>query len=187
MKEEMISLGKAADICAITRGTLWSYVKSGELKASRTPGGHYRVNQKDLDEFILQKGMKLKNKRQVSTSKILIVDDEAPVRRTLKQRLVREGFAVETAPDGFKAGLKARDIKPGLIILDLMMNGIDGFEVCKTIKNNSALKGTKILIMTGFDTPENRERAMREGADAYLPKGSSFKNILKCINDLIFT
>ena len=187
MKEEMLSLGKAAEICAIARGTLWSYVKSGELKASRTPGGHYRVSQKDIDEFILQKGMKTKNLKQPSPGTILIVDDEAPVRKTLKQKLVREGFTVETAPDGFNAGLKARDIKPELIILDLMMNGIDGFEVCKAIKNNSTLDRTKILIMTGFDTPEHRERAIREGADGYLPKGSSFKNILKCINDLIFT
>lgn len=185
MKEEMLSLGKAADICAVTRGTLWSYVKSGELKASRTPGGHYRVTQKDLYEFIQQKGMKAKKKRRLSTAKILIVDDDESVRKTLKQRLVREGFTVETAPDGFNAGLKARDIKPELIILDLMMDGIDGFQVCKTIKENSKLRETKILIMTGFDTQENRERAMREGADDFLPKGGSFKNILKRINELL--
>ncbi|MCP3890849.1 MAG: response regulator [Desulfobulbaceae bacterium] len=185
MKVEMLSLGKAAEICAITRGTLWSYVKSGDLKASRTPGGHYRVAQKDIDEFILQKGMKAKNVKQLSTGTILIVDDEASVRKTLKQKLVREGFVAETAPDGFNAGLKARDIKPGLIILDLMMNGIDGFEVCRAIKKNSTLKKTKILIMTGFDTPENRERAIREGADGYLTKGVSFEEILERINKLL--
>ena len=99
--------------------------------------------------------------------------------------MVREGFTVETAPDGINAGLKARDIKPGLIILDLMMNGIDGFEVCKTIKQNSTLNKTKILIMTGFDTPENRKRALREGADGYLPKGVSFEAILEQINELL--
>jgi len=185
MKEKMLSLGQAADICAIARRTLWSYVKSGELIASRTPGGHFRVTQKDLDEFIQQKGMQAKKKRPLSTTKILIVDDNEAVRKALKQKLVREGFTVETAPDGFNAGLKARDIKPELIILDLMMDGIDGFQVCKTVKENSKLGETKILIMTGFDTPENRDRAMREGADAYLPKGGSFKNILKCIHDLL--
>lgn len=183
----MLSLGKAAEICAITRWALWPYVKSGELKASRTPGGHYRVAKKDLNEFILHKEMKTRKEKGILAAKILVVDDDESVRRILKEKLAREGFIVETAPDGFNAGLKTKEIKPTLIILDLMMNGIDGFEVCKTIKSNITLKRTKILIMTGFDTPENRERAKREGADGYLPKESSFKNILKCIHDLLST
>jgi len=49
------------------------------------------------------------------------------------------------------------------------------------------LRETKILIMTGFDNPENRERAIREGTDSYLPKGGSFNNILKCIHNLLST
>ncbi len=77
------------------------------------------------------------------------------------------------------------EMKPALIILDLVMDGVDGFEVCRTIKAHSSLKHTKILILTGFDTPENRERAMREGADDYLGKGSALKEILNRVNSLL--
>ncbi len=69
MKEDVLSLGKAAEICTITRWTLWSYVKSGELKSSRTPGGHYRVTKKDLYDFIHNKGMETKKEERFILSK----------------------------------------------------------------------------------------------------------------------
>ncbi|MCP3955217.1 MAG: response regulator, partial [Desulfobacterales bacterium] len=116
---------------------------------------------------------------------ILVVDDDKTVRNTVKQYLTRARYKVETAPDGFKAGMKVQEFKPDLVILDIKMAGMDGFEVCRTIKANPTLKNTRVLIMTGFDTPENRERALREGADAYLPKGGDFKALRKDIKALL--
>ena len=183
-RDKFYTASEAATKFGVDRRTISRWVASGKIKAVVTAGGHLRISRSEIDALLDKNGFPKYTPMQKT---ILIVDDEAPVRRTLKQRLIREGFTVETAPDGFNAGLKARDIKPKLIILDLIMDGIDGFEVCRTIKENNILKETKILIMTGFDTPENRERALREGADGYLPKGGSFKSILSCIHDLLST
>jgi len=176
---------EAADRFGVDRRTINRWVKSGKIKAIVTPGGHSRIFSSELNDDI-KKNIKFKPTSKAQTT-ILIVDDEASVRNTLKQKLTRRGYVVETASDGFKAGLKARDSKPDLIILDLMMSGIDGFEVCKTIKSNNLLKNTKILIMTGFDNSKNRERANREGADDYLVKGVDFSIVLKRIKDLLPT
>lgn len=174
---------KAAEKFGVDRRTINRWVRSGKLKAIVTPGGHSRIFSSELDAK-LQRHMNLQPAPKGKTT-ILIVDDDASVRKTLEKKLTREGYAVETAADGFNAGLKVRGIRPQLIVLDLMMDGIDGFEVCRSIKADDVLKDTKILIMTGFDTRENRERALREGADDYLPKSSSLSHVLKHIDALL--
>ena len=74
---------------------------------------------------------------------------------------------------------------PDLILLDIMMEGMDGFEVCRTIKSDPTLNGTRVLIMTGYDTPENKARALQEGADAYLPKSVDFKLLRSTVEKLL--
>ncbi len=174
---------EAAEKFGVARRTMSGWVTSGKINAIVTPGGHYRILRSQIDTLLEQN--RLSKPKSIQKS-ILVVDDDDSIRKTLEQRLTREKFTVETASDGFGAGLKAREMIPDLIILDLMMNGINGFEVCRTIRADSSLKNTRILIMTGFDTPENREKAMEEGADDYMSKGDTFENILKHINGLLF-
>ncbi|MCP3890506.1 MAG: response regulator, partial [Desulfobulbaceae bacterium] len=180
-RKKFYTASEAAEEFGVDRRTISRWVTSGKIKAIITAGGHLRILRSEINALLDKNGF---SKCPPSARSILVVDDDESVRKTLSQRLARENFLVETASDGFNAGLKVRDTKPDLVILDLMMEGIDGFEVCRSIKSNDALKETKILIMTGYDTPENRERAIREGADDYLAKSGSFKNILKHINKL---
>lgn len=81
--------------------------------------------------------------------------------------------------------MRVRERRPDLIILDLIMEGVDGFEVCRKIKTDPYLKDTRILIMTGFDTPAHRTRAMREGADGYVAKHADFSILLAYIEALL--
>ncbi len=164
---------------------MWKWVKSEKIKAIVTPGGHHRIKRSEIDHLLAQNGFS--KKTAMNNNTILVVDDDKTVRNTIKKYLVREKYTVVTAKDGFKAGMKVQKLKPDLVILDLMMEGIDGFEVCRTIKADQTLKDTRVLVMTGFDTPENRARALQEGADAYLPKGGDFKNLLKEIEALLKT
>jgi len=92
-------------------------------------------------------------------------------------------FETEVASDGFEAGLKVMEFNPGLIILDLFMPGMDGFEVCKRIKGNPETSHIKILAITGFDTKENRNRIMAAGADAYMTKPFNLNTLLEGINE----
>ena len=77
----------------------------------------------------------------------------------------RGPFEGRVAKDGFTAGRMLAEYVPDMVILDLMLPGIDGFQVCRQIRQDQDLAGTKILAVTGYDTPENLRRIMDAGAD----------------------
>jgi len=178
------SIPQAAKACGVDRTTMWNWVKAGNVEAFVTPGGHHRILHETVEQILQVKPLPVDKSPQEKM--ILIVDDDPLVRETFGIRLDRAGYQVETVSDGFQAGLKLLQAKPDLVLLDLFMNGIDGFEVCRTIKQNPDLNAIKILVMTGHDTPENKSRIFKEGADGYLPKTVNFKTVLKHINSVLF-
>jgi len=185
MEQKIFGVTRAAAYCAVSRGTLWTYIKSGELKASLTPGGHYRILKQDLETFARKKGMYPLASYRPNHRKILIVDDDPQIRQMLAVILAKEGFETETASDGFDAGVKAMRFKPGLIVLDLFMPGMDGFETCRRLKTDPETRHIKILIVTGFDSKENMKRIMEAGADAYMVKPIVKETLLGYIKALL--
>ncbi len=177
---------EAAKKFGVDRRTMSRWVADGKIQSIATPGGHHRIKRMEIDRLLKQNGFKkqITNKsRQVK--KILIVDDDDAFRKVLAQRLIREQFDVETASNGFQAGLRAKDFDPDLILLDIRMEGIDGFEVCQEIKADKTLITTRIIIMSGFDTLGNREKSLQAGADLFLSKGNSFHEFLYHINNML--
>ena len=160
-------------------------VNSGELKASRTPGGHYRILKEDLEDFIIKKKMYPLAHNRSSNKRILIVDDDLQVQKFLTATLSSKKFETETASSGFEAGAKVVKFNPGLIILDLIMPEMSGFEVCRQIKKNPETSHMKILVLTGNDSKENRERIMEAGADEYMAKPVKRDVLLGHIEDLL--
>ena len=186
MDKEIFTVPQAAKYFAIGRVTLWKYVKSGELKASLTPGGHYRVLKKDLEAFARKKGMyPLASYHPPQKNKILIVDDDDQIRDLYTKILRIHKYETDTASDGFEAGVKVMGFGPDLIILDLFMPGMNGFEVCRRIKEDPGKADIKILIFTGHDSVENRERIMAQGADDYLVKPVSNNIFLRRVDSLL--
>jgi len=168
--DEIFSIPQAAKRCAISRWTLIKCVNSGELKASRTPGGHYRILKEDLEDFIIKKKMYPLVRNRSSNKRILIVDDDLQVQKLLIAILSSKKYETETASSGFEAGAKVVKFKPGLIILDLIMPEMSGFEVCRQIKIGQETSHIKILALSGYGSKENRERIMEAGADDYMAK-----------------
>lgn len=102
--------------------------------------------------------------------KVLIIDDEFPIRYMVEHQLRRHGFAVCAAKDGAE-GLRAAQIyKPDLIVLDVMMPQMDGFEVCERIRHTSDIATTPIIFLTACATKEQKLQAFDAGADDYLVK-----------------
>lgn len=170
MKNDFYTIPQAANICAVCRTTMWRWVKSGKLKSFLTPGGRHTIRKEDLKAFINDRMQHLPIAESSQKNKILIVDDDPAIQKLLNKMLSNNGYSIEIASDGFEAGFKTIQFKPDLMILDLFMPGMDGFEVCKQIKNNSTTSHIKIIAFTGYDTPENKDRIIQAGADGYLAK-----------------
>ena len=113
---------------------------------------------------------------------ILIVDDEATLRETLAYNLTHQGYSVETAVDGPQAVEKARSLKPDLIILDIMLPGMDGFEVCRLLRQEM---NVPILMLTARDDEIDRVVGLEVGADDYLTKPFSVRELIARVKALL--
>jgi len=102
--------------------------------------------------------------------KILVIEDEKTLRFLLNQTLVEEGFEVEEAIDGEEGIQKLKESKPDLILLDLLLPGIDGFEVLSRIKRDSDSESIPVIILSNLGQEEEVERGLKLGAIDYLIK-----------------
>ncbi len=114
--------------------------------------------------------------------KILIVEDEQTLQETLAYNLTRQGYEVETVGDGIKALDIARKIHPDLIILDIMLPGIDGFEVCRILRQEMT---TPVLMLTARDDEIDRVVGLEVGADDYLTKPFSMRELLARVKAML--
>jgi len=106
---------------------------------------------------------------------ILVVEDEPALRDTLSYNLKKDGFTVEAVGDGRAALDSARTLKPDLIVLDLMLPEIDGFEVCRILRREMS---TPILMLTARDDEIDRVVGLEVGADDYLTKPFSMRELM---------
>lgn len=104
------------------------------------------------------------------TARILVVDDLEPNVRLLRAKLEAEYFDVLTANSGFEAIEVARTDQPDLILLDVMMPGMDGFEVCQRLKGDARTRHIPVVMVTALDQQEDRVSGLRAGADDFLTK-----------------
>ncbi len=103
-------------------------------------------------------------------STILIVDDEPSARETLVAMLEGEKYDLQLAKDGFQALQMLQQLQPDLILLDVMMPGMDGFEVCRRIRSTPELAEVPIIILTALDERESMLRRIQAGAQDFLSK-----------------
>lgn len=101
---------------------------------------------------------------------VLIVDDEEKLSKMLGFLFMAKGFKVEYARDGSSALDLLRRIKPNVIILDIMMPGIDGFEVCEKIKDDSSLKEIPVIVLSALPSMQSKEKILALGAYDYFEK-----------------
>jgi DNA-binding response OmpR family regulator len=110
--------------------------------------------------------------------KILVVDDEEDIRNLAKQMLEMEGYEVIMASDGKEALSIAEKEAPDLILLDVVMPGMDGFEVCKILKSQQKTRSTPVVIFTVLDSEAHKKRGRDAGADGYAAKPFKIEALL---------
>ena len=114
--------------------------------------------------------------------KILIIEDDLSISKLLQRGLAFEGYSVECATDGKAGLLKARDLNPDLVILDWMLPGLDGLEVCHRIRMGGS---TPVLMLTAKDTVDDRIQGLDAGADDYMVKPFNLDELLARIRALL--
>src|SRR5438874_9194628 len=119
---------------------------------------------------------------------ILLVDDEPYILRSLSYLLTREGYAVETASNGEEGLERLRMVHPPLVFLDIMMPRMNGYEVCEQIKQDPELASTHVVMLSAKGQQIDRERGLQGGADDYMTKPFSPREVAdyvrKCLSEI---
>ncbi|MFP4225239.1 MAG: response regulator [Desulfobacterales bacterium] len=171
--EDVLTVFKASKYCSVSPKTIINWIESGLIKAYKTPGGHRRINRKDLIAFMENQGMPLPEKEvETGRIKILVVDDDPIIVESIVQALEEDEYDYEviSAADGFEAGIQVSHFQPDLLILDIMMPDIKGFDVCQKVKSNPETKDTKIIVLSAYLDEKKFKQMKEHGADACYSK-----------------
>ena len=142
------------------------------------------ANSSSLHSFVTQKPLILE--KQGQERKILVVDDTFSTRELEKDIIAANGYKVDTAVDGLDALDKIAQTNYDLIVTDVQMPRMSGFDLCKTIKGNAAYKDIPVVIVTSLEKDEDKRQGIESGASAYIVKSSFDQtNLLDAIERLI--
>ncbi|MCD6364293.1 MAG: response regulator [Planctomycetes bacterium] len=170
-----------AKMLCVDPGSVANWIDQGMLSAHRTPGGHRRVTAADLMKFLHEHKMPVPTELEPTPIRILVVDDDVGVAQLVARaiRTAHPDWEVVEANDGFQAGTLVATHRPNVVILNLRMPGIDGYEVCRLIKSQESTKHTEVLAMTAYHSEESEERILDCGARACMTKPLSMARLLK--------
>lgn len=123
--------------------------------------------------------------QESSRGRVLVVDDEPDLVRVLEFGLKASGYTVESASDGQEGLKKAREIKPDVILLDLMLPKLDGYKVCRLLKFDDRFKHIPIIILSARTQEGDQTLALEMGANRFVTKPYDFSEILGYIETLL--
>jgi excisionase family DNA binding protein len=162
---------QAAARLGVTINAIKAWIREEQLAALRTPGGHHRIAEADLIAFQARL-TENSRQRQAPKPRILVADDDEfllPVlRETIEQILPDAQVAVAT--DGYEALVQVGAFRPDVLVLDIRMPRLDGFEVCRRLKARKETAAIRILAVSSYPEEEVRGRILECGADEFLGK-----------------
>ena len=189
---DILTTFQAARLCGVSHKSIERWIDAGFLRGFRTPGGHRRVHRADLLEFIQKRRT---TERPVDHSvaassdlpRVLVVDDEPTIRELFTEffRTAGQGkYHVEVAASGYEAGVQVERFNPHIVLLDLMMDDLDGFEVCRNLRNDPAHATTIVIAVTG--SAEAAQQADESGMfHRVLLKPIKMSNVKDLIDNLL--
>jgi len=175
---------QVAKFLGVSLPTVVNWVNGGLLAAHRTPGGHRRIAHNDIMAFA--RANKYPIARELAEAggqkRILVVDDERDFADMVREYLVLKGeFEVEIAESGFQAGFTVARFKPDLILMDIMMPDMDGFEVHRMLRDDPDTKHIPVIACTAYRDPDVDARISADNFDDFVEKPLQLDALLETV------
>lgn len=185
-EKQVFSTGEVAAICNVSQQTIIRCFDSGKLEGFRVPGSKFRrIPRGALIRFMKESDIPL-DRIELGKRRVLIVDDDAAIVDMLQDVLERDGrFEAKTTQSGYEAGILTQSFNPDLILLDYLLPDINGNVVCRTIRQNPLLKGTKVIFVSGVVNPDEVEQLRAAGADDFIKKPFDVAKLIDRICELL--
>lgn len=123
----------------------------------------------------------------ISTAKILVVDDEPEITEIVETFLTEAGYQVSVQNSPTEAIKSAHQFKPDVILLDIMMPGMDGYDICQELKKDPEFSGTPVIFLTGKDRNDDMGRSFKVGGDMFIKKPFSCDRLLEIVNIVLMS
>ena len=173
---EWLTLGQAARFLGVAQSTIRKWSDQGRVPAFYTPGGHRRYRRADLETFLERSGPGGQTR---NGPLVLLVDDDERVRELVRVNLEFEGYAVREA-GGSEEGLAAiEEAKPDLILLDVMMPQVDGWETLRRIQERWGAGAIPVVMFSGQVDEGAGEQAAAGGAQAFVGKPFDLQELIE--------
>lgn len=184
--KKIFTTGEAAELCKISQQTIIRCFDSGRLRGFRVPGSRFRrIPREELLRFMRANNIPI-DEFAGGKQRILIVDDDEQIVELFVDVLSRdERYEIRTAGTGYDAGVLTEQFKPDLMILDYMLQDVNGNVVCRTVRKNAAFSGMKIIIVSGVVNEAEVRDLMEAGADEFIKKPFNIEQLLALIADML--
>jgi len=178
---DWLTLGQAASHLGVAQGTVRKWADGGRLPAFYTPGGHRRFRRGDLDAFLSGSGAA----RLSGSPLVLVVDDDARLREFVRVNLEMDGYEVREASSA-EEGLAVLDKElPDLILLDVMMPGMNGFEMLRRVQEQHGSGTIPVIMFSGKVDEHSAEEARERGAQAFIGKPFDPQQLIESTKQLV--
>jgi excisionase family DNA binding protein len=172
---DWLTLGQAARFLGVAQSTIRKWSDQGRVPAFYTPGGHRRFRRSDLDSFLARSGPG----RQQAGPAVLLVDDDERMRELVRRQLEREGYTVQEAASADEGLASIESQKPELVLLDVMMPHVDGWEMLRRIQERHGAGAIPVLMFSGQVDEEARRQAATSGATGFVGKGFDLDDLVE--------
>jgi len=184
---DWLTLGQAAKYLGVAQSTIRKWSDNGRLSAFYTPGGHRRFRRTDLDAFLSRSGGTPAARSLDGRRLILIVDDDERMREFVRVNLEMEGYSVREAADA-EEGLQALEEKPpDLILLDVMMPEVDGWEMLRRVQERHGVGSIPVIMFSGKVDEDTLKRATSRGAQGFIGKPFDPQQLIDSTKQLLPT
>ena len=164
---DWLTLGQAATYLGVAQSTVRKWSDGGRLSAFYTPGGHRRFRRGDLDAFLAGSSG---GTATAEKPLVLVVDDDEQLREFIRVTLEMDGYVVREAGSAAEGLAALEEQAPALVLLDVMMPQVDGFEMLRRMQEQHGLGSVPVIMFSGKVDEETSSRAAREGAQAFIGK-----------------